>query len=185
MRYDGGLRYAVLGVVSRNQHGVHGWVLKTQCERMLGEFWQLNFGEVYRVLDSLCAESLIEQIVPEVGSNRKVYRITQKGRRSLDDFILTAPTDVPRPLRQELAVKLLFAAAEQLGDLLQLIDCQRKTYMEELIRLTIQRRRLRRLPVDSFVTNLLIDHAELTSRAEIAWLDVVTAALKERFGNGG
>jgi DNA-binding PadR family transcriptional regulator len=155
--------------------------LKRQCERILGDFWQLNFGEVYRVLDRLAEDGLIEQVVDEPESTRKLYRITNKGQRSLDDFVLAPPTDAPRPLRQELAVKLLFACAERLPELLKVIDHQRDAYMRQLHLLGVQRRKLRRVPVDMFVTNLLVDGAEGAVRAELAWLDEVTQKLKERF----
>lgn len=185
MRTGSGLRYAVLGVISRNPDGVHGYALKRQCERLLGSFWQVNFGEVYRVLDRLAGEGLIEQVTAETEGPRKVYRITHRGQRNLDEFILAPPTDAPRPLRQELAVKLLFAAPERVLELLQLIDVQREAYMRQLSLLGVQRRRLRRAPVDAFVTNLLIDGAELSVRAELAWLDEVTQKLRERFGTVG
>ena len=182
MRHTRGIHYAVLGVLSRSPAGVHGYALKRQCERVLGHFWQLNFGEIYRVLDRLAEGGLIEQLVLEPGTNRKLYRITNKGKRSLDAFVLSSPTDVPRPLRQELAVKLLFAGPEQRPDLLRLIDYQRRAYMRQLHSLESQRRRLRRLPIDAFVTSLLIDGAELSVRAEIAWLDDVTRKLNEHLG---
>jgi DNA-binding PadR family transcriptional regulator len=181
MRHGSGIRYALLGVVSRNPAGVHGYALKRQCERALGSFWQLNFGEIYRVLDRLASEGLIEQVAAEAESSRKLYRITAAGQRSLDDFILAPPTDAPRPLRQELAVKLLFASPDRLPELLRLVDHQREAYMQELFRLGVQRRRLARAPVDAFVTNLLIDGAELAVRAELAWLDEVARKLTERF----
>lgn len=183
MRHAHGIHYALLGVVSTNPEGVHGYALKRQCERMLGNFWQLNFGEIYRVLDRLAEDGLIEQVAAEAETARKVYRITTKGRRSLDDFVLTPPTDAPRPMRQELAVKLLFAAPERLPDVLRMIDHQRKAYMEQLHLLGTQRRKVRRLPIDSFVTCLLIDGAELHVRSELAWLDDVAQKLKERFAS--
>ena len=160
--------------------GCTGTHLKRQCERFLGSFWQLNFGEIYRVLDKLADEGQIEQMAGE--SSRKVYRITERGRQNLDDFILTPPTDAPRPLRQELAVKLLFASAEQMTDVVRMIDHQREAYMTQLHQLGAQRRKIRCLPMDSFVTGLLIDGAELQVRAELTWLDDVTSKLQERFG---
>ncbi len=181
MRHGRSIRYALLGTVSRNPDGVHGYALKRQCERILGNFWQLNFGEVYRVLDRLAGEGLIEQVLEEGSSSRKLYRVTERGRRSLDDFVLTPPTDAPRALRQELAVKLLFAGPSRLGELLQLIDHQREAYMRQLSLLGVQRRRLQRAPVDGFVTGLLIDGAELSVRAELTWLEDVTQKVAERF----
>ena len=182
MRHAHGIQYALLGVVSRSPEGVHGYALKRQCERFLGNFWQLNFGEIYRVLDKLADDGQIEQVLAEKESARKVYRITERGRQTLDDFILTPPTDAPRPLRQELAVKLLFATEKQMPDVLRMIDHQRNAYMTQLHQLGGQRRRIRALPMDSFVTQLLIDGAELQVRAELSWLDDVTVKLKERFG---
>ncbi len=181
MRNARGIHYALLGIVSQNADGVHGYALKRQCERVLGHFWQLNFGEVYRVLDHLAERGLIESVAAEPLSSRKVFRITDKGRRSLDAFVLEPPTDTPRPLRQELAVKLLFARAECMPELLRLIDTQRETYMRQLYLLSAQRRKVERMPVDSFVTGLLINGAELSVRAEIAWLEDVTVKLQQRF----
>lgn len=180
MRHARGIHFAILGVVSRNSDGVHGYALKRQCERVLGNFWQLNFGEIYRVLDRLAEQDLIEQTLLEPGSNRKLYRITERGRRDLDDFILAAPADVPRPLRQELAVKLLFAGPEQLPKVLRLIEHQRKAYLRQLHLLGVQRRRLERAQMDGFVTGLLIDGAELSVRAELAWLDDLMPKLRSR-----
>ena len=80
MHHGRGIRYALLGAVSRNPDGVHGYALKRQCERILGNFWQLNFGEVYRTIDRLAVDGLIEHVLEEPESTRKLYRITEKGR---------------------------------------------------------------------------------------------------------
>jgi DNA-binding PadR family transcriptional regulator len=181
MRHAHGIQYALLGLVSQSPDGVHGYAIKRQCERVLGTFWQVNFGEVYRVLDRLLNDGLIQHVLDQEDSTRKVYRITERGRQSLDDFILAPPTDAPRPLRQELAVKLLFAGPAQLPEVLKLIDLQRDAYMKQLYSLGVQRRRLERTPIDGFVTGLLIDGAELSVRAEVAWLDDVTQKLRERY----
>lgn len=183
MRHSHGVQHAVLGVVSRNPEGIHGYAVRRQGERLLGHFWRLNFGEVYRILDRLAADGLIEQVADAGGeSARKVYRITSRGQRSLDDYVLSPQTDAPRPLRQELAVKLLFASPEHLPELLRLVARQRDAYLQELHKLGTERRKIRRVPFDAFVTNLLIDGAELAARAELAWLDEVAKRLAERYG---
>lgn len=180
MRHTHSVRYAILGLVSRSAKGVHGYALKRQCDRILGQFWQLNFGEIYRVLDRLTTENLIEQIEgPD--PKRKVYRITDRGQQSLDTFILEPPTDAPRPLRQELAIKLLFAGPEQLPELLDVIRHQREQYARQLQEVGRQRRRIDKLPFDTFVTRMLIEGAELSVRAEMAWLETVAANLRARY----
>src|SRR5262245_15625409 len=99
MRHAHGVDYAILGIVSRHPRGVHGYALKRQCERVLGHFWQFNFGEIYRVLDRLAEAGLIEHVVIDSSSPRKLYRITDRGQLSLDAFVREPPTDAPRPLR--------------------------------------------------------------------------------------
>ncbi len=185
MRHSHGVQHAVLGVVSRNPEGIHGYAVRRQGERLLGHFWRLNFGEVYRILDRLAADGLIEQVAEGTESARKVYRITVRGQESLDDYVLSPQTDAPRPLRQELAVKLLFARADRLPELLKLVERQREAYMQELHKLGAERRKMRRAPFDAFVTQLLIDGAELSARAELAWLDEVAKRLAERYGTAG
>lgn len=182
MRHSHGVQHAVLGVVSRNPDGIHGYAVRRQGERLLGHFWRLNFGEVYRILDRLAADGLIEQVADGSESARKVYRITGRGQQSLDDYVLSPQTDAPRPLRQELAVKLLFASSDHLPELLRLVERQREAYMQELHKLGTERRKMRRAPFDAFVTHLLIDGAELSARAELAWLDEVAKRLAERYG---
>jgi DNA-binding PadR family transcriptional regulator len=185
MRHSHGVQQAVLGIVSRNPEGIHGYAVRRQGERLLGHFWQLNFGEVYRILDRLAADGLIEQVEENAESSRKVFRITARGQRSLDDFVLSPQTDAPRPLRQELAVKLLFASPERLPELLKLVAHQRDAYLQELHKLGTERRKMHRAPFDAFVTHLLIDGAELAARAELAWLDEVAKRLSERYGVAG
>jgi DNA-binding PadR family transcriptional regulator len=185
MRHSHGVQQAVLGVVSRNAEGIHGYAVRRQGERLLGHFWRLNFGEVYRILDRLSADGLIEQVSDGSESARKVYRITERGQRSLDDYVLSPQTDAPRPLRQELAVKLLFASRDHLPELLRLVERQRDAYMQELHKLGTERRKMRRAPFDAFVTHLLIDGAELSARAELTWLDEVAKRLADRYGVAG
>ncbi len=180
MRQPHGLRYALLGVVSRSPRGIHGYSLRRKCERALGGFWQLNFGEVYRLLDRLVDENLIEQVTGGRAGTRKVYRITDKGRESLDTFLLEVPTDAPRPLRHELAIKLLFTAPERLPDLLESVRHQREVYLRALQRVGGERAKLKHLAGDNFVTALLIDGVELSVRAELAWLEEVAQKLRAR-----
>jgi DNA-binding PadR family transcriptional regulator len=182
MRQTNGLKFAVLAVIAYNPDGVHGYLLKEQCERILGKFWQLNRSEIYRMLDQLADERWIESVDGESGSPRKPYRITDEGQQNLGAFLLAPPTDVPRPLRQELAVKLLFASAEHVPELMRVIKCQRETCMGQLHSLAVQRRKRPKIEVDPFFLSLLIDGFERIVRAEVSWLDEICSKLTERFG---
>jgi hypothetical protein len=126
------------------------------------ELRQLNFGGVYRVLDWLATEGLIEHVLAESDSSRKLYRITE-GPAQPRRFVLMPPTDAPRPLRQELAVKAVRRPRE-LPELLRLIDPVR-AYMRQLSRggsAAVARQ------VDAFVAAARRRRG-LSVRAELAW----------------
>jgi len=54
------LQYAVLGLISAREAGVHGYRLKNEFEALYGDFWALNYGQMYRTLDRLERAGLIE-----------------------------------------------------------------------------------------------------------------------------
>lgn len=182
MRRPDGVKFAILGLIGCNPEGVHGYALRQQCVRILGHLWQLTFQEVYRVLGHLAAEGWIEASGRDPVAGRKVYAITRLGQQSLDAFLLQPAADVPDPRRQELAPRLLFARPENLPELLRVINAKRDMYVQQLGLLVVQRRKLRRLPIDPFFVNLLIDGAEGGITAEIEWLTHVCEKLAERFG---
>src|SRR5947208_1815666 len=99
----GNLRYAVLGLIASKNDGVHGYQLKGECEAIADEFWALNYGRLYRILDELEVSgslSVADEI--QIGRpNKKVYRITQKGKQDLDDWLLAPVQANAQPLRDE------------------------------------------------------------------------------------
>lgn len=182
MRQHLGVEYAILGVISRHAAGIHGYAIKRQCDRVLGNSWALSFGEVYRTLNKLAAARLIGEVPSNVEGGRKTWRMTDEGSRRLETFILAPPTDVPRQLRQQLVVKLLFASPQQFPALLRLIDHQRNVCVQQFRLLELQRRRLLRTPVDPVIANLILDGAEKTMRAEVDWLDETARKLAQACG---
>jgi DNA-binding PadR family transcriptional regulator len=177
------VQYAVLGLISSRDAGIHGYQLKTEFDELFGEFWVLNYGQMYRTLDRLERAGLIEgsEILQSGRPNRKVYRITASGQRSLDDWLLLPPSNRPRPLRDELSVKLLFLTEAHLDETVALIRSQRAVYLQHLARLNKRRARLDEGAQDHFVTNLLLLQADMRVRSDLAWLDLVEKEIRRRF----
>ena len=86
-----------------------GYDLKVTIERSLGNFWSESYGQIYPQLAQLAQDGLIEPEVepPSSGRNKKVYRITDAGRRALADWLAVPPAS--RPKRDELLLKLFFS----------------------------------------------------------------------------
>jgi DNA-binding PadR family transcriptional regulator len=179
------VQYAVLGLISSREAGIHGYQLKSEFDSLYGDFWALNYGQMYRTLDRLERAGYIEGFDQfQTGRpNRKVFRITKSGRRILDEWLVHPPNDQPRPLRDELSVKLLFLNETRFEEILTLIRSQRAMYLQHLSRLTKRRGKLGD-DQDLFVADLLLRQADMRVRSDLAWLDLVESEVRQRFGGG-
>ncbi len=171
----GNLRYVVLGLVGAREDGVHGYHLKRELEAVCGDFWQVNYGSVYRILDLLDKENAVEVFSDVVGRrpSRKVYRITEKGRQTLDDWLVAPLAENPKPLRDELAMRLLFLSRGNVDAVCEQLKQQRSLYIGKLSRITRWRKTLERTGIDAEVVRLVMDAAEMRVRADLSWLDHV------------
>lgn len=99
----------MLGLLCENQ--THGWdlVRALRPDGEIGDVWACSRPLVYRAIDVLAAQGLIERRGSEesaVGPARTLLAATPKGRRTLLRW-LTTPVRHPRDVRSELMLKLL------------------------------------------------------------------------------
>jgi DNA-binding PadR family transcriptional regulator len=176
------VKYALLGILAERER--HGYDLKDAFDDRVGEFWALNFGQIYSTLDRLEGEGLVawRDEPQERRPNRKIFRITPKGRREFEEW-LTRPVSRPRALRDELFIKLLFLDPDDRDSLLELIARQREIYVRHMQRLTKRKLELSKRTdrKDLIVTELLMDAALLHAEADVRWLGHV----EERLGGRG
>lgn len=181
------VQYAVLGLISAREAGIHGYRLKNDFDALYGDFWALTYGHMYRTLGRLEREGLIEGTdESHTGRpNRRVFRITALGRTRLDAWLVHLPDVEPRLPRDELSIRLLFLNEARANGMLGLIGGQRALCLEDLARLGRRRDRLRNNPAESFIVELLLIQADLRARSQLAWLDIVEAEVRQRFGGSG
>ena len=177
---DNNVKYALLGLISARPDGIHGYGLREEVQALSGrDFWEINFGSLYRILDLMAQSGEIELLgTPETGkTTRKLFRITSKGKQTLDDWLLLPVDDAPRPLRDELALKLLFITPDRLEVLGEQIRRQRSIYMGQLNRLIRNKRRLEKAGFDARITKLVMEGGESRLLADLEWLDVIERKL--------
>lgn len=176
---QGNLQFAVLGLVASKEEGVHGYRLKGECHAISDQFWQVNYGRLYRILDLLERDGEVDSVdyIQRGRPNRKVYRITEQGRQTLDDWLLQPVDEDGQPLRDELILKLLFLGADDTTKLHRLIREQREIYLRRLARISRRRRQLEKAGVDMRATELVLDGASMRVKADISWLEHVERAL--------
>ncbi len=176
------VKFGLLGILSKRAQ--HGYELKRTFEQITGGFWQLNYGQIYQTLDRLEADGLVHHTVEREDNapDRKVYAITDGGRRALDAW-LEHPDPRPRPLRDELFIRMAVMADGDAASLLALLDTHRSVYLRKMAELTAAKTRLQDGAGDAsdvLVEDLLIDAALFHAEADLRWTDHCEAKLRAR-----
>jgi DNA-binding PadR family transcriptional regulator len=171
------LRYPFLALLAKSP--AHGYELKQAFEELFGDVWpELNFGQVYTTLARLERDGLVrgQEVAQEHRRDKKVYEVTLSGEEALRDWIAD-PVDGPW-LKDEFFMKLVLAQVTGAADERELIERQRRAYMQTLHDLNEQARRHR--GEDAWVPSLLIEGAALHLDADLKWLDLYEEALLAR-----
>ncbi len=177
------VKFGLLGILARQAQ--HGYELKRSFERITGGFWRLNHGQIYQSLDALAAEGLVSFTVQphESAPDRKVYAVTEVGRRALDDWLASGDARV-RPLRDELFVRLAIMTDRPMADTLELLAAHRRNYAQHMRELTRAKNALAedagegsQSEADEAVEALLLEAAIYHCDADLRWLDHCEAVL--------
>ncbi len=136
------MRYPVLASLAAAP--AHGYEIKRGLEERFGSaVAPLNIGQVYTSLQRLQRDELVvDEEAHEGGRDRRVYRLTDAGRRALEEWVGTASG--PTRLRDDFFMKLVFAREIGLADPAELIARQRAAYLRRAARPRERARRRRR-----------------------------------------
>lgn len=167
------VKHALLALLA--ERDLSGYELKLRFERVLGDFWQLNSGQVYSTLERMRRAGMVLRRVPAEEAARVVFAITPRGRRALTQWLAT-PVGRLRPVRDPLYVKLAFSRPEQIPLVLRAFAHERRRYDEAAQTL---RALVARAPMShgGRVRWLVAEAARLTYEAQLAWLACVTETL--------
>jgi DNA-binding PadR family transcriptional regulator len=155
----------------------HGYRLKQRFEEKIGDFWQLNGGQVYQTLRVLERDGWIEAIGPapdplaERNTRESIqYELTETGRDHLRGW-LAKPGATPEPYRDEILVRLLVLDDAAEVETRRFIAHQQTTYSHYLARLSAKKRRLPSdVTKETLAARLGIDAAISHASAHLQWL---------------
>jgi len=166
------IRHALLALLSEGPK--HGFQLAQDFVAGTGEMWPLNTGQVYTTLQRLERDDLVESDSGGVEGQQKDVRITDAGRRELDEW-LHSPPDTSSPPRDELVIKMLVALRVPGVDVAELAQLHRRHVIERMQEYT----RLKEDADDRDIGLLLVADAELYRlEAVVRWLDAADARIK-------
>jgi DNA-binding PadR family transcriptional regulator len=155
----------------------HGYELKQSLEQEFGELLPaLNAGQIYTTLARLERDGLVVgRPVPGDSRGKREYELTDAGRAELAAWI-EAPVS-GRRLKDEFFMKLVILASARLAEPRQLLDLQRREYMQSLRDLNTLLEANGKGPAAA----LLIEGAILHLKADLEWLELIEQrfALKE------
>jgi PadR family transcriptional regulator, regulatory protein AphA len=124
--------YVVLGFVAWAGEATP-YRLKQLVAGSVGNFWSLQHAQLYTEPERLAKAGFLTEKRERGGRRRKVYSITAKGRRALDEW-RAEPTDAIPELRAPALLKLFFGADPAALAPLQIEAHRRKLAEYEAIR---------------------------------------------------
>jgi DNA-binding PadR family transcriptional regulator len=171
------IKYAILGLLA--DRPLHGYELKAAYEEQLVPATQLNYGQVYTTLERLGRDGLVaHEVVSQVERpDKKVYALTDEGRRQLHDWLAT-PSPLNLDLRNETFLKLTLSRRLEDVDPLEVLAIERRSGFERLHEVTGARAEADKEGTD-LSTILLLDLAVLRLEAFLKWLDRCEEVLKQ------
>jgi DNA-binding PadR family transcriptional regulator len=177
------IKYAILGILAKKD--LHGYELKAGFDDTIGEFWSLNFGQIYSTLDRLEKDGLVthDRQSQDKRPDRKIFSITPLGRTELTEWLST-PIARVRALRDEFFIKLVFMDKDNPAAVLALIEKQKMLHLKHMNTLTRRKIALKAETgnPDALTTELLVDVGLFHAEADIKWLTHCATKIKAALG---
>lgn len=121
--------WAVLGLIALEPRS--GYDIKRIVDRTIRHFWAASYGQIYPELRRLEEAGWVAgDDVPRGGRARRVYRITEPGRRALEGWLGGRETRIE--MRDESLLRLFFSDAAPREQGLGLLAARREGYREML-----------------------------------------------------
>jgi DNA-binding PadR family transcriptional regulator len=162
--------YALLGILGKQPS--YGYDLKKDYDFLYGKEKPLAFGQVYATLFRLLRDKKITVDTTEQvsGPERKLYAITNIGRKDLESWLAT-PEKLHPNTQTVLFIKVVTSILlDKNPD--TYLDAQRSAHIDRMRQLTELRRK------GDLAQSLQADYAIFHLEADLRWIDVTSARLQ-------
>jgi DNA-binding PadR family transcriptional regulator len=170
-------RLALLGFLSWGP--MSGYGLRKLIDASISNFWTESYGQIYPMLRQLEREGLAKSTKSAQGKRgRTVYTITAAGRAELERW-LAAPVE-PRPLRNELLLKLFFGARSETAVArrhLETYRAERAGLLARYAKIRIMLEGIERPPPHLPWWLLTLAYGEREAKAQLQWAESALAGL--------
>lgn len=170
------VRHAILAFLS--DRSLSGYDLKLRFDRIVGELWQLNSGQVYTTLERLLVQGAITRHPAPVPAcpERATYTITKRGQQILDLWF-RHPELEPRPFRDPAFVRLAVTPPDYRDPLFSALETLERRYRDLQDSIAPLLSNFPLAP-SARARWLVLDGTRMRIEAEIKWLSKVRATLQ-------
>ncbi len=182
------LKYALLGFLS--YWPMTGYEIKQYITGSLAYFWNAELSQIYVTLKQLEVEGLVTGELHEQTDrpNKRVYTITEAGRRELADWVAKPVTEI-QLVKDALLLKLFFSAQVDKHTLLAQLSIQRNLHQKQLanyrtdVAAGIEHERVTHpeFAADSYLWDATLRFGVLYEEAYIRWLDETITLIEQKF----
>lgn len=178
------LKFILLGIL--NYASMTGYDVKQFMDGSTTHFWYAQTSQIYRTLDKLEEEGSLSSTIEhqEGRPSKRIYHITEQGRKALTDWLLSPLDRTPQP-KNELLVFLFFAGQLDKETLLQQLRLQREHYQaqanydeaESFIQQAVEENP--ELARDARLWEATRRFGQMAQKTQIQWLDETIAMIEE------
>ncbi|MGE5453823.1 MAG: PadR family transcriptional regulator [Methylocystaceae bacterium] len=169
------LAHAILGLLTYEPRT--GYDLKAFFDNSINFFWPAQLSQIYRDLGTLEGKGCVTyHIEPQEGRpDRKVYNITDEGRRVFSKWLEKFPSTLSSACRDEFSVRMFFGSQlsnrELVFQLTRFVR-EKQDELDSLTRITrIVEMYSQKNPPDKIYWQMLLRRQELTILALIQWAE--------------
>lgn len=121
------LQNAVLGILTYSP--MNGYHLKKIFDKSVNYSWTASLSQIYRELGILEKKGQVISSIEkqEDRPDKKIYRITEDGKKSFEDWLINFPESFSTPKRDEFMLRLFFGSKIEKEELIK----QFKRFIEE------------------------------------------------------
>jgi PadR family transcriptional regulator AphA len=105
------LSYVLLGLLDKGP--LNGYAIKAIFDRSIAFVWQAELSQIYRELETLEKKGFLSSSIEmqQDRPNKRVYQLTESGRRCFHEWLEAIPETFAMPKRDEFMLRLFFGSA--------------------------------------------------------------------------
>ena len=178
------INYAILRMLSTEP--MSGYDLKKIMQESLYMYWSGNNNQIYKALLQLCSDGLLtsETQHRDGAPTRKLYKITDKGRAALHDWVVSSAPEAPE-FKKPFLIQMACAGQLEPAQIEELVLKYQHELNLQLIMQQEKKRRMKDAPGlakrEKYIEDMIFDNIFTFYQSELQWTQKVLQGIRNNF----